>query len=54
MNFTDVDDRIIANAAAAGVGIREYTDKYIEAFLADRRALGLEDAGQDGARHRSH
>ena len=42
MNFTDVDDRIIANAAAAGVGIREYTDKYIEAFLADRRALGLE------------
>jgi cysteinyl-tRNA synthetase len=42
MNFTDVDDRIIANAAAAGVGIREYTDKYIEAFLEDRRALGLE------------
>jgi cysteinyl-tRNA synthetase len=42
MNITDVDDRIIANAAAAGVGIREYTDKYIEAFLADRRALGLE------------
>jgi cysteinyl-tRNA synthetase len=43
MNFTDVDDRIIANAAAAGVGIREYTDKYIAAFLADRRALGLQD-----------
>jgi cysteinyl-tRNA synthetase len=42
MNFTDVDDRIIARAAAAGVGIREYTDEYIEAFLADRRALGLE------------
>ena len=42
MNVTDVDDRIIANAAAAGIGIREYTDKYIEAFLADRRALGLE------------
>src|SRR6202521_1621883 len=39
MNVTDVDDRIIANAAAAGIGIREYTDKYIEAFLADRRAL---------------
>src|SRR5579872_6841032 len=42
MNFTDVDDRIIANAAAAGVSIREYTDKYISAFLADRKALGLE------------
>jgi len=42
MNLTDVDDRIIANAAAAGVGIREYTEKYIDIFLADRRALGLE------------
>ena len=42
MNFTDVDDRIIAKASAAGLGIREYTDKYIEAFLADRSALGLE------------
>jgi len=42
MNFTDVDDRIIVKASAAGVGIREYTDKYIEAFLADRAALGLE------------
>ena len=42
MNFTDVDDRIIAKASAAGLGIREYTDKYIDAFLADRRALGLE------------
>ncbi len=42
MNFTDVDDRIIANAAAAGVSIREYTDKYIKAFLADRDALGLQ------------
>src|SRR6185295_2668333 len=42
MNLTDVDDRIIAKAAAAHVGIREYTDKYIEAFLADRRALNLQ------------
>ena len=42
MNFTDVDDRIIVKASAAGVGIREYTDEYIEAFLADRAALGLE------------
>jgi cysteinyl-tRNA synthetase len=42
MNLTDVDDRIIANAAAAGIGIREYTEKYIQAFLDDSRALGLE------------
>jgi len=42
MNLTDVDDRIIANAAAAGVSIREYTEKYIQAFLADMDALRLE------------
>ncbi|HEX2714387.1 MAG TPA: cysteine--tRNA ligase [Candidatus Acidoferrales bacterium] len=42
MNLTDVDDRIIQNAAAAGVGIREYTEKYIRAFLEDMRALSLE------------
>ena len=42
MNLTDVDDRIIQKAAAAGVTIREYTDKYIQAYLDDRRALNLE------------
>jgi cysteinyl-tRNA synthetase len=42
MNLTDVDDRIIQKAAAAGVSIREYTEKYIEAFLEDMRALNLE------------
>jgi cysteinyl-tRNA synthetase len=42
MNLTDVDDRIIQNAAAAGVGIREYTEKYIRAFLDDMSALNLE------------
>jgi cysteinyl-tRNA synthetase len=42
MNLTDVDDRIIANAAAAGIGIREYTEKYAEAFFADCRALSVE------------
>ncbi len=42
MNLTDVDDRIIQNAATAGVTIREYTEKYVEAFLEDMRALHLE------------
>jgi cysteinyl-tRNA synthetase len=42
MNLTDVDDRIIANAAAAGIGIRDYTDKYVQAFFADCRALSVE------------
>jgi cysteinyl-tRNA synthetase len=42
LNLTDVDDRIIQNAAAAGVSIRDYTEKYAQAFLADMAALGLE------------
>src|ERR1700739_4323997 len=42
MNLTDVDDRIIQSAAAQGVDIREYTEKYIRAFLEDRAALNLE------------
>lgn len=42
MNLTDVDDRIIQNAAAAGVTIREYTEKYIQAFIEDMKALNLE------------
>ncbi len=42
MNLTDVDDRIIANAAAAGVGIREYTEEYVQAFSADCKTLAIE------------
>jgi len=42
MNLTDVDDRIIANAAAADVGIREYTEKFAQAFFADCQALSVE------------
>ena len=42
MNLTDVDDRIIANAAAAGLGIREYTEKYAQEFFADCKALSVE------------
>lgn len=42
MNLTDVDDRIIANAAVAGIGIRDYTEKYVQAFFADCRSLSVE------------
>jgi cysteinyl-tRNA synthetase len=42
MNVTDVDDRIIRAAAAAGVDIRDYTEKYIQGFLEDMDALHLE------------
>jgi cysteinyl-tRNA synthetase len=42
MNFTDVDDRTILESQKAGVALREYTGRYIEAFLEDAAALGLE------------
>ncbi|MGC1420725.1 MAG: cysteine--tRNA ligase [Terracidiphilus sp.] len=42
MNITDVDDKIIRNAAAAGVPIGEYTPKYVDAFFEDLEALGVE------------
>jgi cysteinyl-tRNA synthetase len=42
MNLTDVDDRIIAKAAAAGVGIRDYTQKYVQAFFDDCKTLSIE------------
>ncbi|HEY2462379.1 MAG TPA: cysteine--tRNA ligase [Candidatus Acidoferrum sp.] len=42
MNLTDVDDRIIANAAAAGLGIREYTEKFAQAFFDDCKTLSIQ------------
>jgi cysteinyl-tRNA synthetase len=42
MNFTDVDDRIIAEAQKAGVPIEAITERYIQAFHEDARTLGLE------------
>jgi cysteinyl-tRNA synthetase len=42
MNFTDVDDRTILESQKAGVPLREYTSRYIDAYLEDAGALGLE------------
>src|ERR1700748_1354662 len=42
MNITDVDDKIIRNAAAAHQDIGEYTAKYEKAFFQDLDALGCE------------
>ena len=42
MNITDVDDKIIRNAAAANLPIDVYTRKYEEAFFEDMQALGVE------------
>jgi cysteinyl-tRNA synthetase len=44
MNVTDVDDKIIRNAAAAGKPIAEYTKKYELAFFEDSDALGIQRA----------
>ena len=41
-NFTDVDDKTIAEANKAGVPLREYTDRYIAAFREDAALLGIE------------
>jgi cysteinyl-tRNA synthetase len=42
MNFTDVDDRTIAESQKAGVPLREYTGRFIEVFRGDAAMLGLE------------
>jgi cysteinyl-tRNA synthetase len=42
MNITDVDDKIIRNAAAAGVPIAQYTEKFERAFFEDLDALAIE------------
>jgi cysteinyl-tRNA synthetase len=42
MNITDVDDRIIQQAGAAGKSITEYTAVYTQAFLEDAAAMRFE------------
>jgi len=42
MNLTDVDDRTIENSKAAGMSLRDYTSKYIQAFEVDQELLSLE------------
>ena len=44
MNITDVDDKTIRGANAAGLGLDEYTEPYIRAFFEDLNTLGVERA----------
>ncbi|MGH7611420.1 MAG: cysteine--tRNA ligase, partial [Candidatus Dormibacteria bacterium] len=44
MNITDLDDKIIAKAGRAGVGIEEFTAPYVEAFFSDLERLRVEPA----------
>jgi cysteinyl-tRNA synthetase len=41
MNITDIDDRIIANANAAGEPIGQLTDRWLERFKADFAAMRM-------------
>jgi cysteinyl-tRNA synthetase len=43
MNITDVDDKIIRNAAHDGVSVQQYTAKYEKAFLEDSAMIGIEE-----------
>jgi cysteinyl-tRNA synthetase len=43
-NLTDVDDKTIRGALERGTGIRQYTEPFGEAFLADARTLGIRPA----------
>ncbi len=42
MNITDVDDKIIRNAARDGVSVQQYTAKYEKAFIEDAAMIGIE------------
>jgi cysteinyl-tRNA synthetase len=42
MNITDVDDKIIRNAALDGVTVQQYTAKYEKAFLEDSALISIE------------
>jgi len=42
MNITDVEDKIIRNAARDGVSVKQYTAKYEKAFLEDAATLNIE------------
>src|ERR1700694_3173302 len=42
MNITDLDDKIIRNAARDGVSVQQYTAKYDKAFREDAAMIGIE------------
>jgi len=44
MNLTDIDDKTIRSANEAGVSLREFTDRFIQAFFEDLDTLRIERA----------
>ncbi|MGA7990431.1 MAG: cysteine--tRNA ligase [Thermoanaerobaculia bacterium] len=41
MNLTDIDDKTIRGAVAAGLELREFTDRHVATFFEDLKALGV-------------
>ncbi|MCM8762660.1 MAG: cysteine--tRNA ligase, partial [Candidatus Omnitrophica bacterium] len=41
MNITDVDDKTIKGCQREGISLREYTDRYLFAFMEDMETLRL-------------
>ncbi len=44
VNFTDVDDKLIRKAEQTGLTVPEVADRYIAAYYADAKALGIKEA----------
>jgi len=44
MNITDLDDRTIEGAEKEGLPLRDFTDRYLDAFLQDMDRLGIRRA----------
>ncbi len=44
LNFTDVDDKIIAAANETGEKVQDVTNRFIDAYLQDVKALGVKEA----------
>ena len=42
MNLTDIDDKTIRNSQAAGMSLRDFTTRFIQAFEVDAQLLNLE------------
>src|SRR5699024_9649422 len=44
LNFTDIDDKIIAAANESGESVQSLADRFIDAYLQDVSALGVKEA----------
>lgn len=44
LNFTDVDDKIVDTAKRTGEKVQDITNRYIDAYLEDVKALGVKEA----------